>query len=132
MDGELTKYRPFIGREYEPPHGCLRLVEQVFHEAYEKGRDKVVGIDNGIPANSSRPLFELIQRLTYPVSPGDVQEGDIILVRSRPWHIGVVIDPKKRLMLHSYDGGAACIEQFIGPSWESRIAGFYRYVDVDD
>ena len=27
-------YRQFIGRAYQPPHGCFTLVRQVFEELY--------------------------------------------------------------------------------------------------
>ena len=30
----LAKYKPFVGVEYEPPHGCFRLVAKVFDGVY--------------------------------------------------------------------------------------------------
>lgn len=115
-------YRQFIGQPYEPPHGCLRLVEQVYREAY--GID-LRGCDADVADNDSAALYRLLRRLTTPVE--DPREGDIVLVRSQPWHVGVVIEPG--LMLHSYSGGLSCIENYDSFLWRNRVSGFYRYAD---
>ena len=124
MTGDLSKYRRFIGREYEPPHGCLRLVEQVFSEVYGFELDRP---DRDVEPNDGRGLYRLLDKLGKPVYPGYVEEGDVIVVRSRPWHIGVVVDPDQKWMLHSYRGGSACIQPYNTIEWENLIAGFFRY-----
>lgn len=121
----LDKYRPYIGVEYEPPHGCFRLVEQVFRGVYgidlgnqDKGLEQAQNKDR--TARIQQKLAELGLEVEEP------EEGDVIIVRSRPWHIGVVIAPN--MMLHSYNGGSSCVEDYADFRWRNRIEGFYRYV----
>ena len=113
-------YRPLIGREYEPPHGCLRLCEQVYREVY--GID-TRDLDAGIQPNDGRALYGLVQRMTEEVTAE--REGDLILLRSNPWHVGVVIGDGE--MIHSYHGGAACIESYRSAVWRNRVVSFHRY-----
>lgn len=118
-------YRPFIGRAYEPPHGCFRLVQQVFAEAY---RVRVPDFDAGLPpgyAARGARFHAMLAAHCVPVSAP--REGDVIVIggSGRPWHIGIVIEPGE--MLHSYRGGSAVIESYRDPGWWRRIEGFYRY-----
>lgn len=121
----LDKYRDFVGIEYEPPHGCFRLVEQVFRGVYGINLGKQ---DEGLEQAQSKDRTARIQRklseLTIQVQ--NPQEGDVAIVRGRPWHIGVIIAPS--MMLHSYNGGTSCIEDYTNWRWVNRIEGFYRYV----
>lgn len=115
-----NNYSPFIGRAYEPPHGCLRLVEAVYREVYGIN---LGSLDSGFAANDGTALYRLLDRLTFQTQ--DPEEGDIILLRSNPWHVGVYIQPGE--MLHSYQGGAGCIERYNDLNWRARVEGFYRY-----
>ncbi len=121
----LDKYRPYIGVEYEPPHGCFRLVQQVFLGVYgiDLGRQ-----DEGLEAAESKDRTARVQRCLseMTVQVQKPQEGDVAIVRGRPWHIAVVIAPN--MMLHSYNGGTSCIEDYADWRWSNRIEGFYRYV----
>jgi len=121
----LDKYRPYIGRDYEPPHGCFRLVEQVFRGVYgiDLGRQDqgLEGSENkDRTARIQRKLSEMAVQVDTPV------EGDVAIIRSRPWHIAVVIAPN--MMLHSYNDGTSCVEDYTDFRWRNRIEGFYRYV----
>lgn len=118
------KYRDFVGVEYEAPHGCFRLVAKVFLEAY--------GIDLGdqdgdlLQAQSkdrTARMQECLRRMTHEVK--NPQEGDVIIIRGRPWHMGLVVYPP--YMIHSYNGGTACIENYTDMRWRNRIQGFFRY-----
>jgi len=120
----LDKYRPYIGIEYEPPHGCFRLVEQVFRGVYgidlgkqDEGLEQAQNKDR--TARVQRKLSELTSKVHKP------KEGDVAIVRGRPWHIAVIIGPN--MMLHSYNGGTSCIEDYEDVRWVNRIEGFYRY-----
>lgn len=121
----LAKYKPFVGVEYEAPHGCFKLVEKVYKDLYGIN---LGGADNGLEnaQNKDRTvrmqekLAELGQQVKEP------REGDVIIIRSRPWHIGLIIEPG--WMLHSYSGGTSCIESYNEIRWINRIEGFYRYV----
>ena len=118
-------YRPFCGRPYSGQHGCFRLVQQVFREAYGI---PMPDYDDGLPGHDlaarSDRLRSCFGAHCEPVD--DPQEGDLILINvyGQPRHIGVVIRPG--WMLHSYSGGTACIESYRSIHWRSRIEGFYR------
>ena len=128
MSYTQPSYRKFVGREYEPPYGCFTLVRQVYEEAYD------IELDSSTEGLS---VYDLTQRLAY--LHGELakyarevtipQEGDVILLRALPFHMGIVIDPKQKLMLHSYAGGSACIESYKLGRWKHRILGFWRYVN---
>lgn len=120
----LDKYKPFIGIEYEQPHGCFKLVEKVYRELYGidlGGSDK--GLETAENKHRTQRIQQKLQELGRPVD--QPKEGDVVIMRSRPWHIGLVIAPG--LMLHSYKGGSSCLEEYNGIRWINRIEGFYRY-----
>lgn len=121
----LDKYRKFVGVEYEPPHGCFRLVEQVFRGVYgiDLGRPDA-GLENAQSRDrTARVQAKLAEMAVQVETP---EEGDVVIIRGRPWHIGVVIAPN--MMLHSYNGGTSCVEDYQCMRWRNRIEGFYRYV----
>lgn len=122
---QLDKYRPYIGIEYEPPHGCFRLVEQVFRGVYGIDLGKQ---DEGLEQAQNKDRTARVQRklADLTVKVYDPQEGDVVIVKGRPWHIAVVIAPN--MMLHSYNGGTSCVENYKDFRWTNRIEGFYRYV----
>lgn len=119
-----NKYRPFIGLPYRPPFGCFYLVQQVFEQCY--------GIDLGqIESELEMPLklrglHDVILRHCHAVT--DPEEGDIVLIKAMPWHVGVVIAPGE--MIHSYEAegyGESVCERYDGPKYRNNIKGFYRY-----
>lgn len=118
-------YRPFIGAAYEPPHGCFRLVQEVFAGAYGIDvADYAAGVGQSRNARMARFQQELATNCMRIDNP---QEGDLIVIGAggKPWHIGIVVAPGE--MLHSYEGGGAVIESYRSPRWSSRINGFWRY-----
>lgn len=60
------------------------------------------------------------------VQPGEVREGDGVVLRiaGMPWHCGYVIEPG--LMLHARRGVGTCIESYTSRLWEKRLEGTYR------
>lgn len=118
-------YLPFIGQPYSPPHGCFRLVQQVFEQAYGlQLADYDAGLDpSDLDARSARFQHELSARCLEITDP---REGDLILINvgGKPYHIGVVVGPGE--ILHAYSGGSAVIESYRSPRWSARIGGFYR------
>jgi len=122
----LSKYKDFIGIDYERPHGCFKLVAQVFKEVYGVDLGKP---EFGLPEEAdSRDKTAVVRKnlaeKSFEVS--DPQEGDVVIIRSRPWHIGVVIG--EGLMLHNYSRKSnSCIEEYNLMRWKDRIEGFYRY-----
>lgn len=60
------------------------------------------------------------------VAPGEVQQGDGLVLRIAgvPWHCGYVIEPG--IMLHARRGAGTVIEPYTTRLWEKRLEGFYR------
>jgi len=120
----LDKYKPLVGVEYEPPHGCFRLVAKAFEDVYgidlgrqDEGLEKAENKDR--TARVQQKLVEMTEQVNDP------QEGDVVIIRSRPFHIGLIIAPN--MMLHAYNGGTSCIEDYNSIRWRNRVEGFYRY-----
>lgn len=61
------------------------------------------------------------------VEGGREEVGDGILMRGKPYHMGIVAFSGR--MLHIEDGifGGSRIEPYMSPLWANRIIGFYRY-----
>jgi len=120
----LVKYRPYVGVEYEPPHGCFRLVAKVFAGVYDIDLGKQ---DEGLEEAENKDRTARIQQKLIEMTEqvDDPQEGDVVIIRGRPFHIGLVIEPG--WMLHAYNGNTSCIEDYKGIRWNSRVEGFYRY-----
>lgn len=118
------KYLPFVGVAYAEPHGCFTFVARIYRELY--GID-LSGLDEGLDQADSRDRTARIQQSlrALAVSVGTPQEGDAVIFRGRPWHIGVVVKPGE--MIHSYRGGTSCIERYDSIRWCGRVEGFYRY-----
>lgn len=63
------------------------------------------------------------------VGPGGERPGDVALLRIRGLeaHVGLVVAPADRLMLHiEADGIGACLEGYDTPLWRHRLVGFWR------
>lgn len=122
----VADYGAFVGREYERPHGCFVLVRQVFEEAY--GWDVLAHADQGLdlldPDQRNARLHEYLARYARDVFIEEADEGDVVVIRARPYHLGVVVRPGE--MLHSYMGGSAVIERYRDPNWWPRLLGCYR------
>lgn len=118
-------YKPFIGMEYDPPFGCFQLVRAVLAGCFGVAPDVSTNDVIDTPEGRLQALHAGLAEHCRPVN--DPQEGDIVLVRSRPAHIGIVIDPP--YFLHAYAGGTSCIESYRELRWRNRIMGFYRYRD---
>lgn len=120
----LDKYRSYVGIEYEAPHGCFRLVEQVFKGVYgiDLGKQDA-GLENAESHDRTARIQKKMSEMTEEVY--DPKEGDVAVIRGRPWHIAVIIGTN--MMLHSYNGGTSCIEDYEDIRWKNRIEGFYRY-----
>jgi len=120
----LVKYKPYVGVEYEPPHGCFRLVAKVFEGLYgvDLG-EQDEGLKQAENKDRTARLQEKLIEMTRQIY--DPQEGDVVIIRGRPFHIGLIIEPN--WMLHAYNGGTSCIEDYTGFRWRNRVEGFYRY-----
>lgn len=128
MDSEVfERYRRFIGRPYDAPHGCFRLCQAVYEEEYV---DKMPDYDHGLAGDdyNARSAVFLKYMSEDFVQVDDPKEGDIIVINvaGAPWHMGIFIAPG--WMLHSFNGADACFERYDNVKYRSRIEGFYRRV----
>lgn len=57
----------------------------------------------------------------------DPQPFDVVLLRERPWHLGLVVG--RSLMLHMPEGLSSKVESFATGRHAARIEGFYRHSD---
>ena len=119
----LSKYRFFMGVVYKEPHSCFRLVDDIFTKVYKidlaknsqehlSVSDRLAAIQQSLSASTNRVSSEPL-------------EGDLAIMRTLPWHIGVVIGEGK--LIHVYGSGVSCVEDYDSPILVNRIEGFYRY-----
>ena len=57
-----------------------------------------------------------------PPQPADLV---LLIVRGRPWHIGLVVQPP--WMLHVERGADTVLERYNNLTWQNKIEGFYRH-----
>ena len=125
----LSKYRPYIGIVYEAPHGCFKLVDQIYRGVY--GID-LGDLDEGLHDAESRDRTARVRQQLSRLCESTVEpkEGDLAIIKCRPWHIAVVIG--EGMMLHAYAGGTSCVEEYTSPRMINRIEGFYRYKGLSE
>lgn len=117
----MRNYAPYVGLQYEEPHGCLKLIETVFRECYGWTLPDIAGaMDSHMRVAR---LHGLISRHAAKVT--EPQEGDIVLLRAEPWHVGLVIAPPD--MLHQAPGGHSALANYTMPKYWPLVSGFYRY-----
>jgi len=64
------------------------------------------------------------------IKPGDEIAGDAIRLKviGRILHIGVVVDPKTKIMIQTLEHNGTIISKYNSVSWKNRVVGFNRYV----
>lgn len=62
-----------------------------------------------------------------PVVAGSERGCDVIVMRDGKYesHIALVTRPGR--MLHTYQGGASCVDRYHNPPFKQRIVSFYRH-----
>jgi hypothetical protein len=127
----MLNWANFIGLPYEEPFGCFAFVRTVVADG--------LGLPVTVtpPDPSATPLARVIafqgalerwcRRVDAPVA------GDLAIFASGRvvQHVGVVVDPIKRLMLHANAGQPSAAVEYDDPTWAPLLApplgGFYRY-----
>lgn len=78
---------------------------------------------------TSRERIKALVRAEKPcwraIEMGDERPLDVVLLRWKPWHIGVVAG--RGLMLHMRRGQASVIEPYATGRYRSLVEGFYRH-----
>lgn len=110
---------------------CWGLVRMVYAEQF------------GIDIPSYIDVYEDANGVDFSSATGgrlaDWQEtdsaiaGDVVLMRVRTrqkvdaFHVGLVVCPRRRVMLHIHEGINVCTERYDGPMWSRRLAGVWRH-----
>ena len=99
----------------------------------------------GIELNSHQNDYEFINKkiarndvvrlISNEISSGQWIEklqpdfGDVVVLRlaGRPFHVGVVINPHKKVMIHCLENIGVCQEEYNSVKYVNRIEGFYEY-----
>lgn len=88
---------------------CYGLVSIAFRE--------VLGVD----------LPEVIDADTWiRIEEGQERPFDVILMRERPWHVGLVT--RRGSMLHMPEGKSSVIEPYTTGRHARRVEGIYRHI----
>ena len=59
------------------------------------------------------------------IEPGDARAFDVVLMRERPWHIGLVV--RRGSMLHMPEGQSSVVEPYTTGRHARRVEGVYRH-----
>lgn len=129
LDRAKGKFRQYVGLPYEPPHGCFLLVARIYQEIYGIDLQRDVNDLPHEPRALLGALHQHLATLATEVSSGNEVEGDIVLLRTSSYHIGMIVEPG--WMIHVYetpdDSGTTVIESYHAPEWRNNVMGFYRY-----
>lgn len=60
------------------------------------------------------------------VTAGADRPFDLVLMRERPWHVGLVV--RRGLMLHMPEGQSSVVEPYTTGRHARRVEGIYRHV----
>lgn len=65
------------------------------------------------------------------IEEAQIKLFDVVLFKicGFPCHLGVIIDSKEKMMIHTLKGQNTSIEKYSRVMWQKRIEGFYRYDD---
>jgi len=82
-------------------------------------------IDGLIGAAKSSPSWQCI-------APADARAMDVVLFRRGRFdaHVGLVVDPRRQLMLHAAERHGTRAETWTGARWAPRLAGFWRHREL--
>lgn len=109
-------------------YGLVRMVyRDEFHVAIPSLDDEEA--DSFIRPQGRAGLIDSERSRGYwrHVDEGDLEHGDVVLLRLQgfPAHLGLYVGHGK--MLHADERGASCIERTDSPLWRNRIMGYFRY-----
>lgn len=130
---------PWIGLPFRS-HGrdregldCWGLVRLVYRERLGielPGYDEAYGDARTDRASIATEILARRDEAWTLVKPGTERPADVLLfeLAGQPCHVGLVVDPDERTMLHCEASGiGSCIERWDSPLWEQRLIGVWRY-----
>jgi hypothetical protein len=121
----VSKYTRLSFSDYD----CWQLVCKIYREQFEIQLPSYKLNYKG-PRDSAN-----IQRLIEGVRTCMWKEVDtpkignlvLFIIGGTPCHIGVCIDPKEQLMIHTMKEINTVIERYSLSRWRNRLDGFFRY-----
>jgi hypothetical protein len=77
-------------------------------------------------------VIDLVQDEWEEIERNKIQAGDVVLMRQRglPIHLGIIVDPKNVLTLHTSPQTGPVLERMESMLWSRRVLGVYRYKKV--
>ena len=82
----------------------------------------------GLDSTESEKLFEDYRKSWVEVKRGEEKPGDLIIMRGRVIHVGIVV--KKGMMLHTEDKLDTCVESYAVRMWDKRILTMGHYAKL--
>ena len=109
---------------------CWGLVRLIYRNEF--GVDLPSYADRYPSAQEIREASKVVveERLEWEdVESGSEIPGDLVILRLAgfPTHVGVVIDPLRKLFIHVMKGSDSVIERYTSVVWRNRFEGFVRH-----
>lgn len=136
----MRKYNPYVGLPFEPCGtkrsgldclGLYRLVALEVHRINTPDYSRVYehARKGGKDFDYTKLVDFAEEHLGTWTKVEAEEESDAILMRiyGHPLHVGMVVNAKKKLMLHIERGCNSIIESYNSVIWEKRVLGFYRW-----
>ncbi|TSA10039.1 MAG: hypothetical protein D4R73_05900 [Deltaproteobacteria bacterium] len=119
---------PFLdhGRDFQG-WDCWGLVVQTYQECFGIVIEDFSGL-TGLNSTESEKLYENYRNSWIEIESGKEMPGDLIIMRTRVIHVGVVV--KKNMMVHAQNDYGTLVESYTAAIWKSRIIGIYRHVKL--
>jgi NlpC/P60 family putative phage cell wall peptidase len=112
---------------------CLGLVRGVWREVYGCEPERPEPYTRDWSATGSETLLVAARRHFVEISGGDPAPGDVIIFRYRAGlparHCAIVSSPES--FVHAIEGAPACEVRF-SSWWRRRVAGVFRFPEVDN
>lgn len=111
---------------------CLGLLRGIWRTVYGRETEAIPPYTpDWSEASGTETLLEGAARHLMAVPGASMQAGDVLIFRMRQGgvakHVGILAgDPGAWTLIHAYSGRAVC-ESVLGPAWQRRIAGVFRF-----
>ena len=113
----MIQVNHYVGLPYEQAN-CWELVRRVYRETYDIQLPKLDTVGAVIEQGG-----------WLQVAKGAEIDGDVLVFKAgaAKTHVGIVVDPKEKLMLHAEEGVDACVARYNSSIWKSRLRSIYRH-----
>jgi len=120
----------YLDKRYYTEHPCMALVLDVLRTEYGIYADMY---NEPLTLQARKALaFKLLTASCRPITPAEVKEADIALIKvgGIPAHVGIMVN--SRNVMHVPDSTmGVVIESLDSPYLKNRIEGFYRPLQLE-